>query len=66
MDLNREYAAHQKALMSLKAAGSDADRHRHLVQAHKIAGEISAFQQGLGAAAACAWCASQLAPTPGT
>lgn len=63
MDLNLEYAAHQQALMSAKAAHSDTDRHAHLLQASIIADRIKAFQKGLGAAAACAWSASQLATT---
>jgi hypothetical protein len=63
MDLNMEYAAHQRALMSAKTALSDVDRRGYLTQASTIAARIGAFQHGLGAAAACAWCASQLATT---
>jgi hypothetical protein len=61
MDLNLEYAAHQQALMFARTARSDTDRHAHLLQASIIADRIGAFQKGLGAAAACAWSASQLA-----
>jgi hypothetical protein len=60
MDLNKKYAAHQKALMSSTTADSDVDRRGHLAKAQKIAGEIGTFQLGLGAAAACAWCALNL------
>ena len=55
MDLNHEYAAHQRALMSAGTAGNDADRIARLAKASRIAGRISEFQHGLGAAAACAW-----------
>jgi len=64
MDLNKEYAAHQRALMSSKAAGSDTDRRRHLLRAQEIAQEIGSFQMSLGAAAACAWYASHLIRKP--
>ncbi len=63
MDLNKQYAAHQKALIFSKTADSDADRRDHLAEAEGIAKEIGTFQLGLGAAAACAWCASNLATT---
>lgn len=63
MDLNLEYAAHQKALMSATDATSDADRIAHLSQAIVIADRIGSFQKGLGAAAASAWCISQHAST---
>lgn len=59
MDLNMEYAAHQAALMSAEKAGNDKDRLSYLLRASAIAGRISSFQNRLGAAAACAWNASQ-------
>lgn len=59
MDLNMEYAAHQAALMSAEGAGSDKERRTYLLKASAIAGRIRYFQAGLGAAAACAWSASQ-------
>ena len=52
MDLNKEYAAHQCALMRADHAASCDDRLEHLARAATIAGRISAFQQQLGAAAA--------------
>lgn len=55
MDLNLEYAAHQRALMGAEDAANDDDRSAKLVKASTIAGRISDFQHGLGAAAACAW-----------
>lgn len=60
MDLNMEYAAHQSALMSAKAATNDNDRDAHLLRATGIADRIGRFQLRLGAAAACAWCAANL------
>lgn len=65
MDLNMEYAAHQRALMSANGAQSAADRQSHLLQANIVARRIGDFQEGLGAAAACAWCASQMIVSPG-
>ncbi|WP_338242502.1 hypothetical protein [Aurantiacibacter hainanensis] len=64
MDLNKQYAAHQQALMSSRTTESDADRQGHLARARRIAGEIGSFQHSLGAAASCAWCASHFAATP--
>ena len=68
MDLNHQYAQHQKALMSADSAANDEDRHAKLVKASSIAGRISEFQHGLGAAAACAWSKAQFANpvTPAT
>ncbi len=63
MDLNREYAAHQQALMSANAAADRGDRLAHLARASCIAGRISTFQQRLGAAAACAWSMAQVSAT---
>ena len=60
MDLNLEYAAHQRALMSADVAANDHDRLATLATASRIAGRISDFQHGLGAAAACAWSNAQL------
>ena len=59
MDLNLEYAAHQRALMGAGSATSEADRLAKLEQASRTASRISAFQRGLGAAAACAWSKAQ-------
>lgn len=64
MDLNMEYAAHQKSLMAAESAVNDIDRLAHLAQASAIAEKITAFQQQLGAAAACAWSATQFGITP--
>lgn len=55
MDINKEYAAHQHALMRADHSASKDDRKAHLAEASSIAGQISAFQRELGAAAACAW-----------
>ncbi|MAK99013.1 MAG: hypothetical protein CL807_06715 [Citromicrobium sp.] len=55
MDLNREYAAHQLALMGVGGAESEETGDADLAKASGIAGRISDFQHGLGAAAACAW-----------
>lgn len=60
MDLNREYAAHQKALMHAGLAANDGDRSTILAHAARIAGGISQFQHGLGAAAACAWSKAEM------
>ena len=61
MDINHEYAAHQSALMQADCADSVDQRKRQLARASHIAGRISLFQLGLGAAAACAWSAAHLA-----
>ncbi len=61
MDINKEYAAHQHALMRADhSACKDDDRRAHLAEASFIAGRISAFQRELGAAAACAWSMTQV------
>lgn len=60
MDINHEYAAHQSALMRADGAASADQRKHHFAKASHIAGRISAFQLGLGAAAACAWSAAHL------
>lgn len=60
MDINQEYAAHQHALMRAENSISEVGRTAHLAQALAIAGRISAFQRGLGAAAACAWSMTHL------
>lgn len=54
MDLNQQYAKHQRALMGAVGAANVDDRIAKLAQASLIAGRISEFQHGLGAAAACA------------
>jgi len=59
MDLNLQYADHQRALMGADGAANDDDRLAQLTKASNIAGRISDFQHGLGAAAACAWSKAQ-------
>lgn len=66
MDLNLEYAAHQRALMGAGAAANDDDRLAKLAKASRIAGRISDFQHGLGAAAACAWSNAQFMAPAGS
>ena len=61
MDLNHQYAQHQRALMGADFAANDDDRLAKLAKASHIAGRISEFQHGLGAAAACAWSKAQFA-----
>ena len=61
MDLNLEYAAHQRALMAVEDAANDDDRDAKLERASRIAGRIGTFQHKLGAAAACAWSNAQCA-----
>lgn len=61
MDLNLEYAAHQRALMGADGAENEGDRVAGLAKASRIAGRISEFQIRLGAAAACAWSKAQFA-----
>ena len=61
MDLNYQYAEHQRALMGADGAANDDDRLAKLAKASRIAGRISDFQHGLGAAAACAWSKAQFA-----
>lgn len=63
MDINQEYAAHQSALMRAESSICGDQRKRQFAQAALIAGRISAFQLGLGAAAACAWSAGHLQAT---
>ncbi len=57
MDLNKEYAAHQHALM--RAASTD-DRVAHLALASAIAARIGAFQRELRATAASIWSMAQV------
>ena len=59
MDLNLQYAEHQRALMGADGAANDDDRSAKFEKASHIAGRISDFQCGLGAAAACAWSKAQ-------
>ena len=61
MDLNYQYSQHQRALMGADDAANDDDRFAKLANASNIAGRISDFQHGLGAAAACAWSKAQFA-----
>lgn len=60
MDINKEYAAHQRALMRADHSAHKDDRRAHLAQASSIAGRISDFQRELGAAAASAWSMTQV------
>lgn len=60
MDINHEYAEHQAALMRAEDAQCSEQRKNQFAKASRIAGRISAFQLGLGAAAACAWSAAHL------
>lgn len=60
MDFNKEYAAHQHALMRADDSVCNDDRRAHLARASLIVERISAFQRELGAAAACAWSMSQV------
>ncbi len=59
MNINEEYAAHQTALMRGEASSCPKARSLEFGTAALIAGRISAFQAGLGAAAACAWSVAQ-------
>jgi len=63
MDLNHEYAAHQRALLRASRAGNDDDRQAYMLKASSIACRISTFQHNLGAAAACAWSHACVAPS---
>lgn len=60
MDFNKEYAAHQQALMRADNSTCQESRLAHLALASSIAGRISAFQSELGAATACAWSMAQV------
>lgn len=51
MDLNEEYAAHQRAIMRADQAGCSDERIAQLARASFIAGRINAFQRQHGAAA---------------
>lgn len=62
MDFNKEYAAHQQALMCAENSVCSDDRRAHLARASSIAQRISAVQREIGAAAACAWSMAQVTP----
>ncbi len=62
MDLNLEYAEHQQALFRAARATNDEARRVHIARVSTIASKIGAFQQRLGAAAACAWSKAQVSP----
>lgn len=47
--------------MKADGAANDDDRFAKFAEASHIAGRISDFQHGLGAAAACAWSKAQFA-----
>lgn len=55
MDIIKQYADHQTALMRADSAHSAELRRKQFAVASQIAGQISAFQRSLGAAAADAW-----------
>ncbi len=61
MDLNQKYADFQKAIMSAKVASNPMRRDAHAEKAEGIAAQIEAYQEKLGAAAACAWSATMRA-----
>ncbi|GGA07027.1 MAG: hypothetical protein COW16_06625 [Sphingomonadales bacterium CG12_big_fil_rev_8_21_14_0_65_65_10] len=61
MDLNHQYAEHQRALMGAGRTANEDERLAKLATASRIAGRISDFQIRLGAAAACAWSKAQFA-----
>ena len=63
MDLNYQYVEHQRALMGAGGAANDDSRSAKLAKASHIAGRISNFQHGPGAAAACAWSKAQFVNT---
>lgn len=60
MDFNKEYAAHQHALMRADDCVCSDTRRAHLARASSIAERISTIQRELGAAAACAWSMTHL------
>ena len=60
MDLNEKYADHQKAVIQAALASNETARDAHLDNAATIATQIQRYQLRLGAAASCAWSASQL------
>lgn len=60
MDINQEYAAHQHAMMRADRAACEGERIVQLTRASSIAGRISRFQRGLGAASASAWNRAEL------
>jgi hypothetical protein len=61
LDINKEYADHQHALMRADNSACNDDRRAHLAQALSIANRISVVQRELGAAAAGAWSMAQTA-----
>jgi hypothetical protein len=66
MDLNHQYAAHQRAVMRASAASPGIARNAQLWLASTLASDIGQFQSRLGAAAACAWIAASMrAASPG-
>ena len=60
MDLNEQYAAHQRAMMRASASPLGIARTAQLWLASTIASEIGNYQETLGAAASCAWSAASL------
>ena len=63
MDVNHQYAKHQRAHIGSDHAANHNDRFAELATASHTAVRISDFKHGLGAAAACAWSKAQFAKT---
>jgi hypothetical protein len=55
MDLNFQYARHQRSLMLAQSSSCRDERRRMLDRAALIAGSIATHQTNLGAAAATGW-----------
>ena len=60
MDINKEYAAHQHAMMRAGKSCCSEEARAHFAQASSIATRIAALQRELGAAAACDWNITQV------
>lgn len=55
MDLNFQYARHQRSLMLAQSSTCGDERRRMLDRAALIAGSIASHQTNLGATAATGW-----------
>ena len=64
MDLNHQYAAHQRAMMRAAGSSTCASRSSELRLASSIAADIGSYQEKLGAAAACAWSHASVRGSP--
>jgi Na+/H+ antiporter NhaD/arsenite permease-like protein len=62
MDINHQYAAHQRALMRASTSKPGIGRNAQLWLASTIASDIGEFQSTLGAAASCAWITASMRP----